>query len=69
MQVEFGGPVSNPSGTETALENYLTALRGNGGQGLLYWEPEVYSPFTTYSMGAWSSSTRGPTSIMNGFTA
>jgi len=69
MQVEFGGPVSNPSGTETTLENYLTALRGNGGQGLLYWEPEVYSPFTTYSMGAWSSSTRGPTSIMNGFTA
>jgi arabinogalactan endo-1,4-beta-galactosidase len=68
MQVEFGGPVSNPSGTQTTLENYLTALRGNGGQGLWYWEPEVYSPFTSYSMGAWNSANREPTSIMNGFT-
>ena len=68
MQVEFGGPVSNPSGTETTLENYLTALRNNGGQGLWYWEPEVYSPFTSYSMGAWNSSNREPTAIMNGFT-
>lgn len=68
MQVEFGGPVSNASGTETALENYANALKSNGGQGLLYWEPEVYSPFTSYSMGAWSTN-REPTAIMNGFTA
>jgi arabinogalactan endo-1,4-beta-galactosidase len=45
--VESGGL----SSTETALENYLTALRGNGGQGLLYWEPEVYAPLASYSMG------------------
>jgi len=69
MQVEFGGPVSDPSGTKTALKNYLTALKSNGGQGLLYWEPEGYSPFTGYSMGAWNSSTREPTAAMNGFTA
>jgi arabinogalactan endo-1,4-beta-galactosidase len=69
MQVEFGGPVSDPSGTETALKNYLTALKSNGGQGLLYWEPEGYSPFTGYSMGAWNSSTREPTAAMNGFNA
>jgi arabinogalactan endo-1,4-beta-galactosidase len=69
MQVEFGGAVSNVAGTESALEAYLSALRANGGQGLLYWEPEVYSPFTGYTMGAWNSATREPTAIMNGFTA
>lgn len=69
MQVEVGGPVSSPSSTETTVENYLTALVGSGGQGCLYWEPEVYSPFTGYTMGAWDSSTREPTVIMNGFTA
>jgi arabinogalactan endo-1,4-beta-galactosidase len=68
MQVEFGGPVSSPSSTETALQNYLNALQSNGGQGLLYWEPEVYSPFTSYGMGAWDAATREPTIIMNGFT-
>ena len=69
MQVEFGGPVSKVGSTESALEAYLTALKSNGGQGLLYWEPEVYSPFTTYTMGAWNSSNREPTAIMNGFAA
>jgi arabinogalactan endo-1,4-beta-galactosidase len=69
MQVEFGGPVSKPGSTESAMENYLKALKGNGGQGLLYWEPECYAPFTGYAMGAWDSSTREPTAIMNGFTA
>jgi len=69
MQVEFGGQVSKVGSTESALEAYLTALKSNGGQGLLYWEPEVYSPFTTYSMGAWNSANREPTAIMNGFTA
>jgi arabinogalactan endo-1,4-beta-galactosidase len=69
MQVEFGGQVSQAGSTESALEAYLKALKANGGQGLLYWEPEVYSPFASYSMGAWNSSNREPTAIMNGFTA
>ena len=69
MQVEFGGPVSNPSGTETTLKNFLTALKNNGGQGLLYWEPEVIGAFAGYGKGAWNSSTLEPTVIMNGFTA
>ena len=69
MQVEFGGPVDSPSGTESALKAYLTALKTNGGQGLLYWEPEGYAPFTSYAYGAWNSSTREPTAAMNGFTA
>lgn len=69
MQVEFGGAVSKAGSTESALEAYLTALSANGGQGLLYWEPEVYSPFTSYAMGAWSSSTFEPTAVMSGFSA
>ncbi|WP_211244170.1 glycosyl hydrolase 53 family protein [Actinospica robiniae] len=69
MQVEFGGQVGKVSSTESALEAYVTALRANGGQGLLYWEPEVYTQFTDYTMGAWNSSTFEPTAIMNGFTA
>jgi arabinogalactan endo-1,4-beta-galactosidase len=69
MQVEFGQPVSNPSASEAALKAYLIALKSSGGQGLLYWEPEGYSPFTGYTMGAWNSSNREPTAAMNGFTA
>ncbi|WNM31906.1 glycosyl hydrolase 53 family protein [Streptomyces sp. Li-HN-5-11] len=64
MQVEFGGPVSKVSSTEATLKAYLTELRKDGGQGLLYWEPEV-----GYGNGAWNSSTHEPTAIMNGFTA
>jgi arabinogalactan endo-1,4-beta-galactosidase len=68
MQVEFGGSVSNVSSTESALVAYITALKSAGGQGIFYWEPEVMTPFTTYNMGAWNSSTHEPTAIMNGFT-
>jgi arabinogalactan endo-1,4-beta-galactosidase len=67
MQVEFGGPVSNAGSTEAALEAYIGALRSTGGQGLFYWEPEVYEQFTSYASGAWNSATEEPTVIMNGF--
>jgi arabinogalactan endo-1,4-beta-galactosidase len=69
MQVEFGGPVSKVSSTESALKAYLTALKSNGGQGLFYWEPETYSQFSGYTMGAWDYYSREPTAIMNGFSA
>ena len=69
MQVEFGGPVSNPGSTETALETYITQLKATGGLGIFYWEPEVYAPFDTWNETAWNASTLEPTVIMNGFTA
>src|SRR5690349_7559990 len=69
MQSEFGGRVDRISSTESALTSYITALKNNGGQGLFYWEPEVMTPFDTYNMGAWDSSTHQPTAIMNGFTS
>jgi len=67
MQVEFGGAVSSPGSTEGALEAYITQLKATGGQGIFYWEPEVYSPFDSYASGAWNASTLEPTAIMNGF--
>lgn len=67
MQTEFGGKVSNVSGTRAALVAYINALKSNGGQGIFYWEPECMSPFTGYANGAWNSSTRQPTAIMDGF--
>jgi arabinogalactan endo-1,4-beta-galactosidase len=61
--------VNSPGSTEKALEAYITALKANGGQGIFYWEPEVYSPFDSYASGAWNASTLEPTIIMNGFEA
>jgi arabinogalactan endo-1,4-beta-galactosidase len=67
MQVEFGGPVSNPGQTQASLEAYINGVNGFGGLGVFYWEPEGYSPFTSYAMGAWNSTTRRPTTALNGF--
>jgi arabinogalactan endo-1,4-beta-galactosidase len=67
MQTEFGGPVSNVGSTESSFVAYINALKSTGGQGIFYWEPECMSPFTSYAMGAWDSSTRQPTAIMNGY--
>jgi cellulose binding protein with CBM2 domain len=67
MQTEFGGDVSKVSTTKAALVAYIKALKSAGGQGIFYWEPEGYSPFTGYNMVAWDSSTRKPTAIMDGF--
>lgn len=68
LQSEFGGRVDRVSSTQASLVAYIKALKANGGQGLFYWEPACMSPFTGYNMGAWDSSTKRPTAIMNGFT-
>lgn len=67
MQVEFGGRVDRASQTETDLVSYITGMKSIGGLGVFYWEPEVYSPFSSYNMGAWDSSTKEPTVALNGF--
>ena len=67
MQVEFGGRYDRASRTETDLESYITGMKGIGGLGVFYWEPECYSPFTSYNMGAWDPTTRRPTVALNGF--
>ncbi len=67
MQVEFGGRYDRASRTETDLESYITGMKGIGGLGVFYWEPEVYAPFSTYNMGAWNPTTREPTVALDGF--
>jgi arabinogalactan endo-1,4-beta-galactosidase len=68
LQSEFGGRVDRASATRAALVAYIKALKAEGGQGIFYWEPECMSPFTGYNMGAWDSSTKRPTVVMDGFT-
>jgi arabinogalactan endo-1,4-beta-galactosidase len=67
MQVEFGGPEDRASRVETDLESYITGMKSIGGLGVFYWEPEVYSPFSSYTMGAWDPTTREPTVALDGF--
>jgi len=67
MQVEFGGRYDRATQTRDAMTAYINGLKGFGGLGLFYWEPEGYSPFTTYNMGAWDPSTRRPTVALDPF--
>jgi arabinogalactan endo-1,4-beta-galactosidase len=67
MQVEFGGRATSPGTTKASLETYVKGVRGFGGLGVFYWEPEVYSPFSSYAMGAWDPATREPTAALQGF--
>jgi arabinogalactan endo-1,4-beta-galactosidase len=67
IQVEFGGRFDRASRTEADMTSYINGLKAFGGLGLFYWEPEVYSPFTTYNMGAWDPTTREPTVALNAF--
>jgi arabinogalactan endo-1,4-beta-galactosidase len=65
MQVEVGGASNNASGTATAVTDYIQTLRNHGALGCFYWEPEVYSPFDTYSAGAWNTNGEPIAQIMN----
>ncbi len=67
MQVEFGGPVGQPAKVAKDLASYITGIKGFGGLGLFYWEPEGYAPFTNYTLGAWDATTKRPTAALNGF--
>jgi len=67
MQVEFGGNVNQPDKVKTDLETYIRGVKGFGGLGVFFWEPEGYAPFTSYQMGAWNSTNKEPTSALRGF--
>ncbi len=65
IQVEFGGSY-NKTSTATDLKTWIANIKSlpnssNGG-GVWYWEPEGYSPFTSYSMCAWDPTTLMPSS-------
>ncbi|MFJ4621536.1 glycosyl hydrolase 53 family protein [Streptomyces sp. NPDC088812] len=67
IQVEFGGRYDRADRTYTDLAYFIQRNRSAGVQGLFYWEPEMYTPFDTYTMGAWNPTTRMPTRAMDAF--
>ncbi|WP_158852578.1 glycosyl hydrolase 53 family protein [Saccharothrix deserti] len=67
MQVEYGGPRDKATQVRDGLRQFITGLKGFGGLGTFFWEPEGYSPFTGYGSTAWDPGTRRPTAAMDGF--
>jgi arabinogalactan endo-1,4-beta-galactosidase len=67
MQVEYGGPANKPTQVRDSLRQFITGIKGFGGLGSFFWEPEGYSPFTSYGSTAWDPGTRRPTAAMDGF--
>lgn len=67
MQVEYGGPLSKPTQVRDSLRAFITGIKGFGGLGSFYWEPEGYSPFSSYTSSAWDPGSRRPTAALDGF--
>jgi len=67
MQVEYGGPVGKPTQVRDSLRAFVTGIKGFGGLGTFFWEPEGYPSFNNYNSSAWDESSRRPTAAMDGF--
>jgi arabinogalactan endo-1,4-beta-galactosidase len=67
LQVEFGGPVTKATQTRDALKAFIAGIKGFGGLGTFYWEPEGYPSFNSYTSSAWDESTHRPTAALDGF--
>ena len=67
LQVEYGGPQNKPTQVRDSLREFITGLKGFGGLGTFWWEPEGYSPFTSYGSTAWDPGTQRPTAALDGF--
>ena len=67
MQVEYGGPLAKPTQVRDSLRAFITGLKGFGGLGTFFWEPEGYVSFSNYTSSAWDEATRRPTAALDGF--
>jgi arabinogalactan endo-1,4-beta-galactosidase len=67
MQVEYGGPVGKPTQVRDSLKAFVTGIKGFGGLGTFFWEPEGYPSFNNYNSSAWDETTRKPTAALDGF--
>jgi len=67
MQVEYGGPVGKPTQVRDSLRAFISGLKGIGGLGTFFWEPEGYPSFNNYNSSAWDEGTHRPTAAMDGF--
>ncbi|MGN9847393.1 glycosyl hydrolase 53 family protein [Nonomuraea sp. H19] len=67
MQVEYGGPVGKPTQVHDSLRAFITGIKGFGGLGTFFWEPEGYPSFNYYNSSAWDEGSKRPTAAMDGF--
>ena len=67
MQVEYGGPVAKPTQVRDSLRTFIAGLKGLGGLGTFFWEPEGYPSFNQYYSSAWDETSRRPTAALDGF--
>jgi len=67
MQVEYGGPVGKATQVRDSLKAFVTGIKGFGGLGTFFWEPEGYPSFNGYNSSAWDEATRRPTVALDGF--
>jgi arabinogalactan endo-1,4-beta-galactosidase len=54
MIMECGMSYNDASTCKTYIQKLISQLNSLGGLGVLYWEPEAYSGWNGYSMGAWA---------------
>ena len=67
LQVEYGGPVGKPTQVRDSLKQFVAGIKGFGGLGTFYWEPEGYPSFNSYNSSAWDESSHRPTAALDGF--
>ncbi|WP_030434456.1 glycosyl hydrolase 53 family protein [Actinoplanes subtropicus] len=67
LQVEYGGPVGKPTQVRDSLTAFVGGIKGFGGLGTFYWEPEGYPSFNNYNSSAWDESSHRPTAALDGF--
>jgi arabinogalactan endo-1,4-beta-galactosidase len=67
MQVEYGGPLTKATQVRDGLTQFITGLKGFGGLGAFFWEPEGYPAFGGYAGSAWDPATLRPTVALDGF--
>jgi arabinogalactan endo-1,4-beta-galactosidase len=67
MQVEVGGPVTDPTGTQSTCQTCINSLKslGTDGRGIFYWEPETN--ICNYTSNAWNSTTMEATAALTPF--
>jgi arabinogalactan endo-1,4-beta-galactosidase len=66
MMVEVGGRWDRAEDTRTVIAAWINGMKGMGGTGVFYWEPECYN-WNGYDMGAWDPNTKQPTVAMDAF--
>ena len=56
-----------PAQVRDSLRAFITGIKGFGGAGTFFWEPEGYPSFNNYNSSAWDEARRRPTAAMDGF--